>query len=139
MPLTLYVAGKWFVSRVNNSVQFTLIFIALGFSLGSIALFAIYNNLLILSQENAKVVNVDRSGVITSTLTIVSDPGNPLDAPSQQHEGLTMDRNGVLYIVNENGGGDIDHPQLWVYAPGIFIITNKGFAIGSYFKCTTCK
>jgi len=77
----------------------------------------LYNNLLVLSQENAKVVNVDRNGTISSTLTIVTDPGNPLDAPSQQHEGLTMDRNGNLYIVNENGGGDIDHPQLWVYAP----------------------
>lgn len=77
----------------------------------------LYNNLLVLSQENAKVLNVDRNGAISSTLTIVTDPGNPLDAPSQQHEGLTMDRNGNLYIVNENGGGDIDHPQLWVYAP----------------------
>jgi hypothetical protein len=28
-----------------------------------------------------------------------------------------MDLDGILYIVNENGGGDIDHPQLWVYAP----------------------
>ena len=28
-----------------------------------------------------------------------------------------MDSNGVLYVVNENGGGDIDHPELWVYAP----------------------
>ena len=77
----------------------------------------LYNNLLVLSQENAKVVNIDRSGTIFSTLTIVSDPGNPLDAANQQHEGMTMDRNGNLYIVNENGGGDIDHPQLWVYAP----------------------
>lgn len=76
----------------------------------------LYDNILVLSQENAKVVNVDRSGNISNSLTIVSDPGNPLDAPSQQHEGMTMDRNGVLYIVNENGGGDIDHPQLWVYA-----------------------
>ncbi|MEL1253729.1 SdiA-regulated domain-containing protein [Flavobacterium sp. DGU38] len=77
----------------------------------------LYNNLLVLSQENAKVVNIDRNGVISSTLTIVSDPGNLLDAANQQHEGMTMDRNGNLYIVNENGGGDIDHPQLWVYAP----------------------
>ena len=76
----------------------------------------LYNNLLVLSQENAKVVNVDRNGTIYSTLTIVSDPGNPLDAANQQHEGMTMDPNGNLYIVNENGGGDIDHPQLWVYA-----------------------
>jgi len=76
----------------------------------------LYNNLLVLSQESAKVVNIGRNGTIANTLTIVSDPGNPLDVASQQHEGLTMDRDGVLYIVSENGGGDIDHPQLWVYA-----------------------
>src|SRR5262249_34723830 len=35
----------------------------------------------------------------------------------QTHEGVTMDRDGNLYIVSENGGGDSDHPQLWVYAP----------------------
>jgi len=93
----------------------------------------LYNNLLVLSQENAKVVNVDRNGVIASTLTIVSDLGNPLDVASQQHEGLTMDRDGTLYIVSENGGGDIDHPQLWVYksstvinaAPTAITLTNS--------------
>lgn len=74
-------------------------------------------NLLVLSQENAKVVNVDRNGNIASTLTIVADPGDTLSAAAQQHEGLTMDNNGFIYIVNENGGGSIDHPQLWVYAP----------------------
>jgi hypothetical protein len=37
--------------------------------------------------------------------------------PAQQHEGLTMDADGYLYVVSENGGGDFDHPQLWVYAP----------------------
>ncbi|TRX40149.1 SdiA-regulated domain-containing protein [Flavobacterium restrictum] len=77
----------------------------------------LYNNLLVLSQENAKVVNSNRSGVVANSLTIVSDAGNPLDVASQQHEGLTMDRDGILYITSENGGGDIDHPQLWVYAP----------------------
>lgn len=76
-----------------------------------------YSRLLVLSQESGKIVNIDRSGNIYSSLTIVSDPGNPLDVASQQHEGLTMDRNGFLYIVSENGGGDFDHPQLWVYAP----------------------
>lgn len=78
---------------------------------------ALYQNLLVLSQENARIVNVNRSGVILSTLNIVSDIGNPLDLANQQHEGLTMDRDYKLYVVNENGGGDIDHPQLWVYAP----------------------
>ncbi|MDP0495892.1 MAG: lamin tail domain-containing protein [Verrucomicrobiota bacterium JB024] len=73
-------------------------------------------NLLILSQEDARVVNIDRSGNILSTLTITSDLGNPLSAANQQHEGITMDAAGYIYIVNENGGGDSDHPQLWVYA-----------------------
>jgi len=76
-----------------------------------------FDNLLVLSQESAKIVNIDRSGNISSTLTILSDPDNPLSAPAQQHEGLTMDRNGFIYVVSENGGGDFDHPQLWVYAP----------------------
>ena len=31
-------------------------------------------------------------------------------------EGVTMDRDGFLYVVNENGGGDANHPELWVYA-----------------------
>ncbi|MEJ6485594.1 SdiA-regulated domain-containing protein [Nostoc punctiforme UO1] len=75
------------------------------------------SHLLVLSQESGKIVNIDRSGNIYSSLTIVSDPGNPLSIPDQQHEGLTMDNNGYLYIVSENGGGDINHPQLWVYAP----------------------
>ena len=74
-------------------------------------------HLLILSQESGKIVDIDRTGVISSSLTIRTDPGNPLAVPAQQHEGLTMDGNGYLYVVSENGGGDIDHPQLWVYAP----------------------
>jgi phospholipase/lecithinase/hemolysin len=75
------------------------------------------SNILILSQESGKIVKSDRAGNISSSLTIVSDPGNPLSIADQQHEGLTMDKDGYLYVVSENGGGDIDHPQLWVYAP----------------------
>ena len=74
-------------------------------------------NLLILSQESGLIRNIDRSGNIHSTLTLVSDAGNPLSIQNQTHEGITMDRNGVIYVVSENGGGDIDHPQLWVFAP----------------------
>ncbi len=73
-------------------------------------------NLLVLGQEDGRVVNIDRSGNISSTLNITSDPGNPLSVADQQHEGITMDREGRIYIVNENGGGDITRPQLWVYA-----------------------
>ncbi|MBO0859517.1 MAG: alkaline phosphatase D family protein [Chloracidobacterium sp.] len=75
-----------------------------------------FSHLLILSQESGQIVNIDRSGTIYSTLTIVSDPGNPLSVAEQTHEGLTMDRDGNLYVVSENGGGDSDHPQIWVYA-----------------------
>ena len=73
-------------------------------------------NLLVLGQEDGRVVNIDRSGNISSILNITSDVGNPLSVADQQHEGITMDREGRIYIVNENGGGDITRPQLWVYA-----------------------
>lgn len=74
-------------------------------------------NLLILSQESGMIRNIDRSGNTLSTLTLVSDPGNPLSIQNQTHEGVTMDREGNIYVVSENGGGDADHPQLWVFAP----------------------
>ncbi len=73
------------------------------------------NRLLVLSHESGKIVNTDRAGNISSTLTIVSDPGNPLSVAAQQHEGVTMDFEGNLYVVSENGGGNFDIPQLWVY------------------------
>jgi predicted extracellular nuclease/uncharacterized protein YjiK/Ca2+-binding RTX toxin-like protein len=84
-----------------------------------------YGNLLVLSQESGKIVNIDRTGTISSSLTIAADPGNPLSVADQQHEGLTMDKNGFLYVVSENGGGDIDHPQLWVYAPASATYANQ--------------
>src|SRR6185369_7124736 len=75
-----------------------------------------FSHLLILSQESGQIVNIDRTGNVSSTLTIVSDPGNPLSVAGQTFEGVTMDRDGNLYVVSENGGGDANHPQLWVYA-----------------------
>jgi uncharacterized protein YjiK len=81
------------------------------------------SHLLVLSQESGKIVNVDRSGVISSSLMISADPrntANPLDTltvANQSHEGITVDKNGIIYVVSENGGGDINHPELWVYAP----------------------
>ncbi len=74
-------------------------------------------NLLILSQESGRIVNVDRSGNVASYLQLVSDPGNPLSIPEQTDEGVTMDDEGNLYVANENGGGDSNHPQLWVFSP----------------------
>ncbi|MGE0418132.1 MAG: SdiA-regulated domain-containing protein, partial [Acetobacteraceae bacterium] len=75
------------------------------------------SHILILSQASGKIIEVDRTGTTYSTLDIVSDPGNPLSIPDQQHEGMAMGADGMLYVVSENGGGDFDHPQLWVYAP----------------------
>lgn len=76
-----------------------------------------YTHLLIIGQESGQIVNVDRSGKVYSKLTIVADPGSPLDVADMTMEGVTMDGDGTLYVVNENGGGDADHPQLWVYQP----------------------
>ncbi|MFB2892388.1 SdiA-regulated domain-containing protein [Aerosakkonemataceae cyanobacterium BLCC-F50] len=84
-----------------------------------------YSRLLLLSQESGKIVNIDRSGNIFSSLTIASDPGNPLTVVNQGFEGVTVDRNGLLYITSEEGGGDINHPQLWVYAPASYTYTNQ--------------
>jgi uncharacterized protein YjiK len=75
-----------------------------------------YDHLLIISQESGQVINIDRAGTVFSRLTLVADPGNPLSIPDQTFEGVTMDRDGYLYLVSENGGGDASHPQLWVYA-----------------------
>jgi len=76
-----------------------------------------YSHLLIISQESGQIINIDRSGTVYSRLTLVADPGNPLSIVDQTHEGVTMDRSGNLYVVSENGGGDANHPQLWVFAP----------------------
>jgi uncharacterized protein YjiK len=72
-------------------------------------------NLLIISQESGQIVNVSRTGQVHSRLTLVSEPGNPLSIPDQTDEGVTMDQNGVLYVVNEDGGGSQEHPELWVF------------------------
>jgi hypothetical protein len=79
--------------------------------------------LLVLSQESGKILNVDRSGTVFSSLTISADPRNTansldtLTVPNQSHEGITVDKNGILYVVSENGGGGMNNPELWVYAP----------------------
>lgn len=75
------------------------------------------DNLVIISQEAGKVVEIDRSGVIKSSFTLVKDADNPLSIPDQTQEGVTVDEDGKVYVVSEEGGGDIDHPQLWVFAP----------------------
>jgi uncharacterized protein YjiK/2',3'-cyclic-nucleotide 2'-phosphodiesterase (5'-nucleotidase family) len=97
------------------------------FSLSNVALFDGKDsgaNLLVLSQQDGRIVEVTRSGEVVGTLQIRTDLGNPLSVADQQHEGLAMDDAGNLYVVSENGGGDFDHPQLWVYAPAT--VPNSG-------------
>ena len=74
-------------------------------------------NLLVLSQEDGRIVEVTPTGEVVSTLQLRTDVGNPLSLADQQHEGLTVDIDGNIYVVSENGGGSFDRPQLWVYAP----------------------
>ncbi len=76
-----------------------------------------YDQLLIISQESGQIVQVDRSGSVKHRLTIVADQTDTIAVPDMTMEGVTMDRDGFLYVVNEDGGGDANHPQLWVYAP----------------------
>jgi uncharacterized protein YjiK len=76
-----------------------------------------YDQLLVLSQESGQIVQVDRAGNVKHRLTLVADQGDTISVPDMTVEGITMDRNGFLYLANEDGGGDADHPQLWVYAP----------------------
>ena len=74
-------------------------------------------NLLILSQESGKVIEVDRAGNILSTLTLVAPPTDTgLSLQAMTVEGITMDAAGNIYLVSEEGGGDFNHPQLWVFA-----------------------
>lgn len=74
-------------------------------------------NLLILSQESGKIVEVDRAGNILSSLTLQAPPtSSGISLAAMTVEGITMDAAGNIYLVSEEGGGDFDHPQLWVYA-----------------------
>ncbi len=82
------------------------------------------DTLLVLSQEDGRIVNIDRTGALANALSITTDPENPLNVAGQGHEGLTLDNDGLLYVVNEQGGGDGDHPQLWVYAPATYSYAN---------------
>jgi uncharacterized protein YjiK len=76
-----------------------------------------FSQLLILSQESGEIVQIDRSGNVKHRLALVADPSDTIAIPDMTIEGITMDRAGFLYLASEDGGGDANHPQLWVYAP----------------------
>jgi uncharacterized protein YjiK/methionine-rich copper-binding protein CopC len=63
---------------------------------------------LLLSAADGKLLKMDRAGNILSTLTVGSVAKN---------EGVTMDAQGNIYVVGEEGGGSLDKPELLVYAP----------------------
>jgi len=74
-------------------------------------------NLLVISQESGEVVNITRGGHVNSRLAELAEPSDKITVPEMTNEGVTMDDDGFLYIVGEDGGGDQAHPQLWVYEP----------------------
>ena len=81
-------------------------------------------NLLILSQESGKVVEIDRSGNVLSSLTLQAPTTSTgLNIQAMTVEGITMGPDGTIYIVSEEGGGDFNHPQLWVYKPATDVNT----------------
>lgn len=75
-----------------------------------------YQDLLVLSHESGEMIVVSRTGVVKSRLLLGPSAANPATV-AQGHEGITMDDQGFIYIVNEEGGGSAAFPQLWVYAP----------------------
>lgn len=76
-------------------------------NLGSLAGAADHSHLLVLSEESGRIVEVDRAGNVYSSLDV---------GIASQHEGLTMDDRGWLYVVGELGGPS-GGSGLWVYAP----------------------
>jgi uncharacterized protein YjiK len=66
-----------------------------------------YSHLMILSAPAGKIIKMDRSGNLLGTLDIGS---------AAQNEGMTMDRDGKIYVVSEIGGG-AGRPELLVFAP----------------------
>jgi uncharacterized protein YjiK/methionine-rich copper-binding protein CopC len=66
-----------------------------------------YPNFLIVSGPDGLVRELDRSGQVLGTLDVGKAP---------QNEGVAMDADRNLYVVNEVGGGT-GRPQLLVYSP----------------------
>ncbi|CAN5130424.1 hypothetical protein BH10PSE17_BH10PSE17_11240 [soil metagenome] len=66
-----------------------------------------YQQFLIVSGPDGKVRQLDRAGTVIATLDVGVEP---------QNEGVAMDTDRNLYVVNEVGGG-IGHPEMFVYSP----------------------
>ncbi|WPB56285.1 SdiA-regulated domain-containing protein [Xylophilus sp. GOD-11R] len=70
-----------------------------------------YAHLMVLGQENGRILKVDRAGRIYGRLDLPNAPQN------LGHEGITFDKQLNMYVTNEAGGGSQSLPQLWVYRP----------------------
>jgi uncharacterized protein YjiK len=93
-------------------------------NLGSLAGSADYAHLLVLSEESGRIVEVDRAGTVYSSLDV---------GIASQHEGLTMDDQGRLYVVGEQAGST-GRSGLWVYAapvpePGSWALLAGGLVL----------
>jgi uncharacterized protein YjiK len=81
------------------------------------------DNLLILSQESAKLLEVSRAGVILSQLNLRT---NGLMLPTDT-EGVTIDRAGIIYLVAENGTS----PMLYTLSPTPVPLPGAALLLGS--------
>lgn len=106
-------ASNGSATTVNNTALFPAV--NAGFS-GLNDVFALANiystnsNLLVLSQSGLK--EMTRTGAVVSSLNI------PLPGAGYQIEGITMDSNGYIYLVSDNGDAGINS-SLLVYAPPV--------------------
>jgi len=92
-------------------------------------------DILIDSQESGSIEELDRNGTILSRLDLFPNPSSGLDVVDETHEGVTMDNDGNLYVVSEDGAGP-GKPELEVYAPesasndqsptGVSLASNSG-------------
>jgi uncharacterized protein YjiK/methionine-rich copper-binding protein CopC len=68
-----------------------------------------YDNLLILSAPDGRIVKMDRSGKLLGTLVV---------GATAQNEGMSMDPGGNIYVVGEMGGGP-GKPEMLVFSPTV--------------------
>lgn len=76
------------------------------------------DNLLIISQESGRLLEVDRAGNVLSQFDFLY---------SDSAEGITIDQDGIVYVVAENGST----PTLYVLSPSAVPVPGAGLLLGS--------
>jgi uncharacterized protein YjiK len=74
-------------------------------------------NLLVLSQESGKILEVDRAGNVLSSLTIQSDPAIRSMFSRSSTKALRWMPTATSMLSTRMVAGTSNHPQIWVYAP----------------------